>query len=121
MNIELNGHWGLHITIDLINCNAEAISNYETIELWVATLVDTIEMEAYGEPYIVRFGKENKFGYTCVQLIQTSNICAHFSEDDNTAYIDVFSCKPFDPDIVIEVCNSFFGGTVNNKNILYRG
>ena len=52
-------------------------------------------MKAFGEPQIVHFGSGNKAGYTLTQLIETSNICAHFVEETNDVYLDVFSCKDF--------------------------
>ena len=45
-----------------------------------------------------------------VQLIETSLISAHFANHTNTTYLDVFSCKPYDPDIVAEFATTFFGG-----------
>jgi S-adenosylmethionine/arginine decarboxylase-like enzyme len=70
--------------------------------------VKEIDMKAYGKPLVVHFGAGNKAGYTLVQLIETSNITGHFCEEDNSAYIDVFSCKEFDKEKVKEVVNVFF-------------
>jgi len=66
-------------------------------------------MVAYGKPQIVMFGTGNKKGYTLVQLIETSNICAHFCEETNDMYLDVFSCKTFEPDLVRMVVEESFG------------
>jgi len=41
------------------------------------------------------FGKGRVKGYTLVQLIETSDITCHFAEEDNSVYLDLFSCKPF--------------------------
>lgn len=30
-------------------------------------------------------------------MIETSNICVHLDEHENKAFIDIFSCKKFDP------------------------
>jgi S-adenosylmethionine/arginine decarboxylase-like enzyme len=65
-------------------------------------------MVSYGEPQIVMFGTGNKKGYTLVQLIETSNICAHFVEESNDMYLDVFSCKTFDPHVVKHMVNFHF-------------
>jgi S-adenosylmethionine/arginine decarboxylase-like enzyme len=65
-------------------------------------------MKAYGEPQIIHFGEDNKAGYTLVQLIETSNITAHFCEQDNAAFIDIFSCKEFDPKDAKRVVDQFF-------------
>ena len=63
----------------------------------------------YGKPKVVMFGTGNKKGYTLVQLIETSNITAHFVEEKNDLYLDVFSCKTFDEKTVREVVNHYFG------------
>lgn len=46
-------------------------------------LVKDIDMVPYGGPQVVHFGSGNKAGYTLVQLIETSNITAHFVEETN--------------------------------------
>jgi S-adenosylmethionine/arginine decarboxylase-like enzyme len=43
-----------------------------------------------------------------VQLIETSNICAHFVEETDDFYLDVFSCKPFRADDVEAVIRQYF-------------
>lgn len=116
-NIE---NWGLHTIIDLVNCNHDIITNPDEIDLWIIYLVEILDMEPYGNPKIVRFGKDDKAGYTAIQLIQTSNICAHFSEDTNSAFIDIFSCKPYDTDAAIDYCIEVFGGTVKSCHIIQR-
>ena len=76
-------------------------------------------MVAYGSPQIVMFGTGNKKGYTLVQLIETSNICAHFVEESDDMYLDVFSCKPFNPDIVRGLVNETFQpGHISTKFVL---
>jgi hypothetical protein len=46
-----------------------------------------------------------------VQLIETSLISAHFANLTNTVYLDVFSCKPYDPEVV-EESQDIVGGAV---------
>jgi len=77
-------------------------------------------MVPYGEPQIVRFGSGNKAGYTLVQLIETSNITAHFCEETNDMYLDVFSCKPFNPTDVEEVVNEHFRPLERNRMFVTR-
>jgi S-adenosylmethionine/arginine decarboxylase-like enzyme len=77
-------------------------------------------MVAYGEPQIVNFGSGNKAGYTLVQLIETSNICAHFVNEDNTMYLDVFSCKEYDDQIVINLVRKYFGAHKVRPSYLTR-
>ena len=101
-------YWGFHLMLDCAELNHDAITDYQTIYNFTKQLVKDIDMVAYGEPQIIEFGSGNKAGYTLVQLIETSNICAHFVNENNTFYMDVFSCKPFDNDTVIQVVDKYF-------------
>ena len=100
--------WGQHLVIDAARCAPEMIRCSSNIYRFTRELVKKIDMVAYGEPQIVMFGTGNKKGYTLVQLIETSNICAHFVEETNDMYLDVFSCKPFDTHVVMGVVADYF-------------
>ena len=70
------------------------------IQTYVIKLCELIQMKRFGDPTIVHFGEEERVaGYSLVQLIETSNICGHFANESNAAYIDIFSCKYFDPEL----------------------
>lgn len=112
--------WGYHLIVDIADCNHDAITSYDTIYKFVKELVKDIDMIAYGEPQIVKFGSGDKIGYTLVQLIETSNICAHFVDEDNTGYIDVFSCKPFDQKVVQDLIIKHFGAQHLRCMFLHR-
>jgi len=89
--------WGWSTSIDLKNCNPSFIRSALKIEEFTIALVELLEMQAYGEPTIVRFGKDPRVkGFSLVQLIETSCITAHFAEDTNSIYLDIFSCKDYD-------------------------
>ena len=71
-------------------------------------------------PIFVKFGTGNKEGYTLVQLIETSNICAHFVNETNALYLDVFSCKQFEPKIVLALVKAFFDAKKIETHFLER-
>lgn len=100
--------WGFHAILDIYKACGKSIRCAKNIEAFSNTLVKRIDMKAYGSPQIIHFGSGNKAGYTLVQLIETSNISAHFTEEDDCIYLDVFSCKPFDANRVKEVVDEFF-------------
>ena len=100
--------WGYMLSLDCAGCEPSSIRSSTVIEKFVKELVKKIEMTAYGEPQIVHFGSGNIAGFTLVQLIETSNIVAHYCEEDNAMFIDVFSCKPFLPSKVFKVVNKYF-------------
>ena len=93
-----------------------------TIFRVISNLVFDIDMVAYGEPVIEHFATHDpdKAGYSAVQLIETSSITAHFVDSTGEAYIDVFSCKPYDTDIVIELVKQYFKPERVRPNYLTR-
>jgi S-adenosylmethionine decarboxylase len=113
-------NWGYHLMLDCAGCSHEAITDYDTIWKFTKKLVEDIDMVAYGEPQIVHFGSGDKAGYTLVQLIETSNICAHFVDEDDTMYLDVFSCKPFDEKVVEALVVKHFGAKHLRRAFLKR-
>ena len=69
-------------------------------------------MKRFGETQVVHFGEDEKVaGFSMVQLIETSLISAHFANLTNTVYLDVFSCKPYDIQIVERFAVDFFQGS----------
>jgi len=100
--------WGYQLMINAGGCDPEAIRSKKVIRAFVAELVHDIHMIAYGAPRIVRFGRGDLVGLTLVQLIEKSDITAHFIEKTNDAYMDVFSCKTFDTTLVIRLFVKYF-------------
>lgn len=113
-------YWGYHLSLDCSHCDSDAIRDPVVIYNFTKQLVKDIDMVAYGEPQIVNFGSGNKAGYTLVQLIETSNICAHFVNEDNEIYLDVFSCKEYDEKIVMGLVKQYFGAMNIRKTFMTR-
>lgn len=113
-------YWGYHLILNARKCRPDAIRSSETITAFSKSLVKKIDMVPYGEPQVVLFGTGNKKGYTLVQLIETSNICAHFVEETNDMYLDVFSCKPFQAADVKMVLEQYFAPEHSDSLLLQR-
>ncbi|MFH1894991.1 MAG: polyamine aminopropyltransferase [archaeon] len=101
--------WGMLTSVDLFGCNPKKIRSAEDIKEYVKKLCKRIDMKRFGETVTVRFGDEERVkGYSMSQLIETSMISGHFAEQTNSAYIDIFSCKYYDPKEVEEFTKKFF-------------
>jgi S-adenosylmethionine/arginine decarboxylase-like enzyme len=102
--------FGWELQLDLHGCSPELIKDGEVIRRYVGELVDLIEMKAYGPLQLEHFGHKSAktSGFTVAQLIETSLISGHFSEERNSAHINVFSCRPFDPYVVWTYSTRFF-------------
>ncbi len=113
--------WGVSSSIDIYNCDPDKIRSAENIRRFVAELCELIEMKRFGETLVINFGEDERVaGYSMVQLIETSLISAHFSNLTNTTYLDVFSCKSYDPEIVKEFSQTYFGGSYSILNFTLR-
>ncbi len=101
--------WGLLTSIDLYHCNPELIRDAEAIRRYVDELCLLIEMRKFGDTQVVDFGEDERVsGYSMTQLIETSLISGHFANLTNAAYIDIFSCKFYDPQIAADFTQKFF-------------
>ena len=76
-------------------------------------------MKAFGYPTLEWFGEESAEGYTLIQLIETSNIILHTTKD-KSIYLDLFSCKDYNQDKVIELCHKYFKPTKLSFDMLIR-
>lgn len=113
--------WGLHVVLNATRCCPSSIRSATQIAAFSKHLVKKIDMVPYGNPQIIHFGTGNKAGYTLVQLIETSNIIAHFVEEYNDLYLDVFSCKEFNPDTVESIVQTHFRPGAISYQVLERG
>jgi S-adenosylmethionine/arginine decarboxylase-like enzyme len=118
----MSDYWGYHLMLDFSGCDHDKITDGENIKNFTIELVKRIDMVAYGEPIVTHFATHDpeKAGYSMMQLIETSNLSAHFVDRDNTGYLDVFSCKPYDLDIVVNSVKEFFGASKVRINYLTR-
>ena len=113
--------WGVLTSVDLYGCDPEAIRDAGTIEAFVVNLCEKIEMKRFGDCKIVHFGEDEKIaGYSVTQLIETSLISGHFANASNTAYLDIFSCKFYEPREVAEFALSYFKGDHYKMQIAMR-
>ena len=103
--------WGLCTAVDLQDCHPDLIRNADHIRRYVVELCELIDMKRFGECQVVDFGSGRVAGYSMVQLISTSLISGHFANETNHAYLDIFSCKGYDPAVVESFSKEFFGAS----------
>jgi S-adenosylmethionine/arginine decarboxylase-like enzyme len=85
-------------------------------------LVEAIDMVKYGPIWIERFAIHDpeKSGYSVFQMIETSHIACHFCENSGDAYVDIFSCKPFDTTKAEAVIAEYFEPATFSNRMIYR-
>jgi S-adenosylmethionine/arginine decarboxylase-like enzyme len=112
--------WGLCTSVDLQDCNPDTIRDRSQIEAYVIALCQVIGMKRFGDCQIVNFGEGRVAGYSMVQLIETSLISGHFANDTNRAYLDIFSCKGYDPSVVEAFSRDYFGAKSSSATVTLR-
>ncbi len=113
--------WGVLTSIDIYKCAADIIRDAKAIEQFVHELCDKIGMKRFGKCQIVHFGEDKKVeGFSMTQLIETSLISGHFANASNSVYLDVFSCKFYEPRSIAEFATAFFKGANYKMHIALR-
>jgi len=119
---EYMNYWGYHLILDCSNCDKSLMTNYANVNNWIRQLVTDIDMSPVGDPRIEYTAGEfpDKAGFTVVQIIVTSSIVAHFVDNLGQIYLDVFSCKQFDPTVVKHSVSKYFNSTRQREYFLTR-
>ncbi len=113
--------------MDLHKCNPKTFSR-ESLDNYFENLCKTIDMERceryfwddFGVPFEEQQTNPKTKGTSAVQFILTSTIVIHTLELLETVYINIFSCKLFDPDIAKELSISWFGATESKTHFIER-
>lgn len=119
INIDGIYYYGKHLILTARGCN-ENILDIAKVEKFVTALVKKIDMVAYGDPLVARFGNGIEIGLSAVQLIETSAITIHTNDQARDMYLDVFSCKNFSEFVAIDFIKTTFNPQEINYQTLLR-
>ncbi|MFA5069187.1 MAG: S-adenosylmethionine decarboxylase [Candidatus Omnitrophota bacterium] len=108
-----NKIFGYELILDLYGCDLGVMESKKKLAEYVNRLCPLIKMEKYGKTLLKYFGtkKPHTKGYSLLQFIETSSITGHFSEHWRIAYINIFSCKSFNPATAKKFTKDFFKAT----------
>ncbi len=112
--------WGVLAAIDLSGCESAWLADPERIRGFVAELVPAIGMRRHGPTLVERFGTGTLEGWSALQFIETSSVTVHADEVDGRCFVDVFSCRPFDAGLALQIAREWFGGA-GVVTVLERG
>ncbi len=112
--------WGKLAIINLYECYPAYLRDKKKIKKFIRELCNKINMEKVGATIIKRFGENSLKGYSAMQFIKTSSITAHFDEQKNRAFIDIFSCKKFDEKRAEQFSKDFFKAKKSKTKIVHR-
>ena len=107
----------------VLNCKSgnENVLDMNKITEFVDDLVVKIDMIKHGDIKIERFGEGDLVGVSCCQFIKTSSIVGHFCDISKDFYLNIFSCKRFSEDVVVDCVRKWFEPTQIKRINLMRG
>ena len=114
-------YWGMELQLDMYNCDPDLIRNKYWIGKFTEYLCDMIKVKRFGKPIIVNFGEDKRVaGYSLAQLIETSLVSAHFVNQTNAVYLNIFSCKPYDYKLAKKFAVKWFKAKKSKSKLTYR-
>lgn len=123
--------YGQELILDIHNCNVEKFNRKDLTEFF-KTLCEKIDMvredlhfwdfEGMTEEEIIEAGyiEDHVIGTSAIQFIRTSNVTIHCLDRLKSVYINIFSCKSFNPGIVKNYVEEFFGGNIVCHSFIER-
>jgi len=91
----------------------------ESINEWMRTLVEKIDMKILMGPYSVYCDMAGNRGLTAVTIIETSHIAMHVWDEESPGLcqLDVYTCSTLDPYDVVSAIQEFDPVNVQMKYI----
>ena len=119
-------NYGKELILDLHGCHPEKFTR-KYLKGFFKDLCKKIDMKRcklyfweYKDPKEYDKAPPHLKGTSAVQFISTSNITVHALDDLHQVYINVFSCKDFNSNVVETVCIKWFGGHIEESTKIYR-
>ncbi len=113
--------WWMATSVDIYWCNPDLIREADYIKSYVKELCDLIDMRRFWDTQVVHFWEDEKVAwFSMTQLIGTSLISGHFANKTNASYLDIFSCKEYDPKVMADFSLDFFKWEYYKANVNYR-
>ena len=115
--------FGPHVMLDMHQCNPEQLNSIDVCFKLLNELPDHIGMTKITMPYVFPYEglvPEDK-GITGFVVIAESHVSIHTFPLKSYAFIDIFSCKPFQTQLAIDYCIKEFACQSPDIHITQRG
>jgi len=119
--------YGGELILDLHGCNRAKFTR-DCLDLYFTKLCDLIHMEKcevhfwddIGVPPDERQTSPHTKGTSAVCFILTSSIVVHMLDELNAVYVNIFSCKEFDPVLAAKFTEEWFQANSCNHTFIDR-
>lgn len=100
----------LHLVIDGNGCNVDALKDLEGVYNFLDEIPLRIGMTKMIQPYVVKWKDKGSAleGVTGFVTIAESHISVHTFPDNARVYVDIFSCKHFDKEKILQIFEEHF-------------
>jgi len=123
----MTGKYGIELILDLHGCDAAKFTR-DSITEYFERLCDLIDMKREDLHFWddVGLAEEDKQtsphtqGTSAVQFILTSSIVIHTLDQLHAVYINIFSCKAYDPKVAEQFSIDWFGATECSARFIDR-
>jgi hypothetical protein len=118
--------WWMNTALDLHNCDLAKIAEINNVNIhdfvkkFVLDLCDYIDMIRDWDPEVYDINHHWISGLEFSQVITTSLISGHFRHDTQTAYLEIFSCKYYNPNDVASFTKDYFSAGDTQMQVTYR-
>lgn len=124
---KITSPYGYELLLDVHSCDPKTF-NRDSIDQFFTELCDVIEMdrcEVHFWDDLDEFPEDRQtephaVGTSAVCFILTSTIVIHTLDMLEKVFVNVFSCKTFDPDLASEFTAKWFKGEIKNSTFVNR-
>ncbi len=119
-----NRVFGYELLLDCYDCKPEVCGELDHCYSYLSRLVTFIGMKQQAPPQIFRTDRKSfpdKAGLSGWVPLADSSIVIHTLSKRNFISIDIYSCKEYDPDRVIEFTRGYFEPKRIEKQFVLRG
>lgn len=119
--------YGYSTILDAYDCDSAKFTR-KNIEAFLVSLCEAIDMEREDlhwwdyddDPEGYAAAPSHLRGISAVQFIKTSSIVVHTLDDIGVLFIDLFSCKQYDPKVLNHKMMEHFKGRVRSSQTFAR-
>lgn len=115
--------FGPHLMMDLSGCPEEILSDLNLHFDFLNTMPERIGMTKITQPHVFPYAglvPEDR-GITGTVIIAESHLSVHSFELKGHAFVDIFSCKPFDIEAAMNIIEETFKPQSSQLYVTYRG
>ena len=118
--------FGPHLMVDCYECNSDQLEDVYVLTTFIQEVITKIDMTPLGDPvfHILAPGQTaiaSDYGVTGFCVFMESHMSLHTFPYKRFMVLDVFSCKPFDQEVVLSLVSTYFSPITCDVHMVSRG